>query len=143
MKQEIIGKIENVSLKKEGETNGRKWQMFSVKINGQEFTAFDWQFKNKIGQEGHFFYEEKTTEKNGKQYVNKTLENLPRPKPNFATKEEIKMLEARIKALEELIYPKIVDKQYDAEMIAKDELNNSDRFNEETEQGGHIEEFPF
>ena len=120
MKQEIIGKIENVSLKREGETNGRKWQMFSVKINGQEFTSFDWQFKNKIGQEGHFFYEEKITEKNGKQYVNKTLENLPKAKT--AIELRIEALENRVNELERL--GGTPNKDYDEEMVEADKKRN-------------------
>ena len=118
---EIIGKIEDVSLKREGETNGRKWQMFSVKINGQEFTAFDWGYKNKLNQEGHFFYEEKITEKNGKQYTNKTLENLPRPKQNFATKEELATLEKRISVLEGNLEG---NPDYNPQKIKEDEMNN-------------------
>jgi hypothetical protein len=103
-KQTIEGQILSIDLFKEGEKDGRKWQMFKVDISGQQFITFDWQYKQKINQNGIWEYEEKTTEKNGKQYVNKTLVNLPRPKPEWATKSDIKALDERIKALEDFAF---------------------------------------
>ena len=75
--------------------------MFSVVINGQKFTAFDWGYKKLIGQEGTFIYEDKIVEKNGKTYTNKLLDNLPKQKMNFATVDELKALELRVKILED------------------------------------------
>ncbi len=98
MKNQIIGKITSVELLREGEKNGRKWQMFKVKINDQEFISFDWGYKNKLNQEGTWTYEEKINEKG---YTNKILENLPRPKP--VSVEQFDALVKRVEALESQI----------------------------------------
>lgn len=115
MKKQIAGIIQSVNLLREGETNGRKWQMFEVMINDQKFITFDWGYKNKLNQSGTFTYEETAREKDGKTYVSKTLENLPRPKP--ITIEQFSALEERVKRLE-----------------------NQINFPQGEEAGGHIEE---
>ena len=70
----VIGKIEDVSLLKEGETEGRAWKLYKVTINGKTFTTFDAGFKELIGKEKEWEYEEKEmAKKSGEVYTRRTL----------------------------------------------------------------------
>ena len=76
MMKSITGTIQSCDVLREGEKNGRKWIMFSVIINGEKFTTFDTKYKEHIGQEATWEYEEK---QDG-QYINKTLSKYPETK---------------------------------------------------------------
>jgi len=118
--EQITGTIKSVNLIREGEKDGRKWQMFEVNINDQKFITFDWQYKNKIGQEGVWNYEEKEREgRDGRIHINKTLDNLPRPKP--ATQEALVALENRVRALEDKVFGIKKNDEYDDEYKIDDE----------------------
>jgi len=75
MLKSITGKIESCVIKKEGVTNNRPWKIYSITINGENFSTFDAKYVEKIGQEGTYEYEEKNSPDG--QYVNKTLSKCP------------------------------------------------------------------
>ncbi len=109
-KNQIIGTIKSVNQIREGEKDGRKWQMFEVIINDQKFTTFDWQYKQKVGQEGTWTYEESERQgRDGKIFINKRLDNLLRPKP--ATQEALNELEKRVRVLEDKLMNPQVENQ--------------------------------
>ena len=93
--KKVDGVIQDVKLFKEGETNGRKWAIYNVSINGERFSTFDEQYLGCVGNDGSWCYTEAPS-KDGK-YVNKTLIDLS-GKDSLA--EKFKDLESRVKALE-------------------------------------------
>lgn len=69
----IQGQVQNVSVKRSGNTNGRNWSIYEVTINGQKFSTFDNGFMGMIGQSGAFEYEVTSKNVNGKIYTDNRL----------------------------------------------------------------------
>jgi len=88
MLKSITGTISSCTIKKEGITNNKAWKIFSVTINGEQFSTFDAAFLDNIGKEGTYEYEEKNSPDG--QYVNKTLSKYPETTIQAGTTETIR-----------------------------------------------------
>ena len=100
------GLITSVNEIKTGVTNGRKWTIFEVDIEGEKFSTFDPSYKTKVGKVGNWEYEIKQKG----EYQNKQLKPLPKPKAEDTIKlgfgyirGDIKRLETTLKRIEEKI----------------------------------------
>lgn len=71
--KKVSGKIEEVELKKSGETDGRKWKIFTVMIDGAKFGTFDEAFVDMVGEHGTWEYTEEDVDIKGKTYKRRTL----------------------------------------------------------------------
>ena len=79
VKEQIQGTIEKVEHIKSGESNGRKWNLYSVIINGKKYSTFDAGYQQLIGKNGEWRYTREPREgRDGKIYDTFTLDNLPR-----------------------------------------------------------------
>lgn len=99
-KQKIY--ISSCQLFREGEKNGRKWQLYHViDPKGVKYGTFESKYVSMVGMEVDVEVKEETVEKNGRTFINKTIIE---PKRNdWATRDELRNLEGRIQKLEEYI----------------------------------------
>lgn len=80
MTKSITGRLESCTIKKTGITNNKPWTIYQVTINGEQFSTFDAAYKDHIGQEGTWEYEEKPSPDG--QYINRTLSRYPEIQTN-------------------------------------------------------------
>lgn len=74
--EEVSGVIEWVKIKKDGESKGRRWTLYSVFINGEEYISFDDGYSSLVGQSGTWKYKETVNTFKGVEYTNLSLAPL-------------------------------------------------------------------
>ena len=102
IKKFTINSVEKI---KEGEKNGRKWEMFRVKDDqGIEYTSFDSKDQEQIGKEVEKEVEERESFRDGQRYFNRTIRPVSeKTRQDSEVIESLKVINKNIQVLEKKI----------------------------------------